>query len=96
MKNEKVYISRDEGDNKIWVWKKPKKGSWSPAKIPDCDIISWLREDIDNADHYLAKDFRKKFGITIRAKTKKCCHLPSNLLNNEDYKLISNDPDRKK
>lgn len=94
---EKVYISRDEDSAIIWVWKKPSKGNWSPQKIKDCDMVTYHREDIDNAnaDHYLATDFKKKFGITIRQKTKKCAHLPSNLLHNEDYKLISNDPDRK-
>jgi len=93
---EKVYISRDEGDDFIWIWRKPSRGNWSPHKMKDCDVVVYQREDIDNADHYLVKDFKKKFGITIRAKTKKCCHFPSKLLNNEDYKLISNDGDRKK
>lgn len=98
MKNEKVYISRDEDDNKIWVWRKPTRGIWSPKKIKDQDFVSYRREDrsLENTDYYLASDFKKKFGITIKAKLKRCCHLPSNLLNNEDYKLISNDPDRKK
>ena len=44
----------------------------------------------------LATYFKKKFGMTIRNKTKKCCHLPYNLVHNEDYKLFSDDPDRKK
>jgi hypothetical protein len=51
---------------------------------------------MDHEDQYLAKDFKKKFGITIPKKTKKCVHLPCKLLHNEDYKLISNDPKRKK
>ncbi len=41
-------------------------------------------------------DFKKKFGITIRSKTRKLIDLPEDLINNEDYKLFSNDPDRKK
>jgi hypothetical protein len=93
--NEKVYLSRDEGDNRIYVWRKPSKGNWSPAKQKDCDIILWMREDIEHMDYYFVSDFKKKFGMTIRAKTKKCVHLPYDLLNNEDYKLISNDPNRK-
>ena len=95
-KKEKVYISRDEGNNKIWIWKKPKKGNWKPTKLKDCEIVVWQREDIDNVDCYLAKDFRKKFSMNINTKTCRCDHLPINLLNNEDYKLFSNDPDRKK
>jgi len=93
---EKVYISRDEGDDFIWVWRKPSRGNWSPEKMKDCETVNYQREDIDNADHYLVKDFKKKFGISIPKKTKKCVHIPSKLLNNEDYKLISNDGDRKK
>ena len=96
MNKEKVYISRDEDDDQIYVWRKPNKGNWSPQQLKGCDMVNWQREDIDNVDVYLASDFKKKFGISIRPKTKKCCHLPSDLLNNEDYKLFSNNPDRKK
>jgi len=100
MENEKVYITRDEKLDKdspehIWVWFKPTHGNWSPHKMKDCDMVIYQREDIDHADHYLLSDFKKKFGRIINAKTKKCVHLPYDLLHNEDYKLISNDPDRK-
>ena len=57
----KCYITRDEGDNKIYLWLKPTKGNWSPQKLPDCDIVNWQRQNIDNVDIYLAKDFKKKF-----------------------------------
>jgi len=98
MDNEKVYITRDEGDDRIWIWRKPKKGNWSPKKVKDCEVVIYHREDrsLENTDCYLATDFKKKFNITLKQKTKKCVHLPSNLLNSEDYKLISNNPDRKK
>ena len=96
MDKEKTYLTRDEGDNIIWVWFKPSRGNWAPQKLPDCDIVVYQREDIENADHYLVSDFKKKFKTTVKQKTKRCCHLPSILLHNEDYKLISNDPDRKK
>ena len=92
---EKVYITRDEGDNHIWVWRKPSRGLWSPHKMEDCEMVVYQREDIDHADHYLVKDFKKKFGISINKKIKKCCHLDKAALNSEDYKLISDDPDRK-
>ena len=96
MDDEKVYISRDEGSNRIWLWKKPTKGNWSPVKMPDCGSVVWQREEIDNADCYLVSDFKKKFGITIRAKTKKCVHFSKKIINSEDYKLFSYDKDRKK
>lgn len=98
MDKEKVYISSDEDSKMIWVWRKPSKGNWSPTKVKGCGMVNWQREDrsLENTDHYLAKDFKKKFGININAKTKRCCHLPIKLLNNEDYKLSSNNPDRKK
>jgi len=97
-KKEKVYITRDESDDHIWVWKKPSKGNWSPAQLEGCEMVNYQREDmsIDHVDAYIASDFKKKFGITIHQKTKKCCHLPYNLLHNEDYKLFSNNPNRKK
>ncbi len=96
MDKEKVYISRDEGDNIIYIWRKPSKGNWSPTKLADCEIVNWQRDDMEHVDIYTASDFKKKFSITIRQKTKKCVHLPSKLLNNEDYKLISPDSNRKK
>lgn len=93
---EKVYITRDEGDDFIWVWRKPKKGLWSPEKIKDCEVAVYHRKDrsLDNANYYLASDFKKKYGITIRQKTRKCVHLPKELLDSEDYKMISNDSNR--
>jgi len=96
MDKEKVYITRDERDDFIWVWRKPTKGNWNPTQLPDCEIVSWTREDIQNADYYSVKDFKKKFGMTIRHKTRKCVHLLISLLHNEDYKMISGDPNRKK
>lgn len=96
-KLEKVYVSRDETDsNFIYIWFKPIKGNWSPTKLKDCETVNWQREDMSRVDVYTARQFKLKFGITIRAKTKKCIHLPTKLLNTEDYKLFSNDPDRKK
>ena len=98
MKQEKVYITRDEDDDYIWVWRKPSKGVWSPANICGKEFVNYQRENksLDKTSFYLASDFKKKFGITIRQKTKKCVHLPIELLNNEDYRLISNDPNRLK
>jgi hypothetical protein len=90
MKTEKVYITRDELSDKIWVWRKPKKGNWSPHKQEDCDVVNWVRpqsmDELDTYQCYLATEFKEKFGQTIRAKTKKCVHLDVKLLN--DGKLI--------
>ncbi len=96
MDKKKVYITRDEGSDFIFVWRKPTKGSWSPTKKVDCEMIIWLREDIDHMDYYHKSDFKKKFNITIPKKKRQCVHIPYNLLNNEDYKLISDNPDRKR
>ena len=95
-KQAKVYISRDEGSDKIWIWEKPKKGNWAPIKMPDIDMVVWQREDIDNSNCYIVSEFKKKFGFIIRAKTKKCVHIDKKLLDNEDYKMFSSDPHRKK
>lgn len=94
-KQEKLYITRDEDDDKIYVWRKPLKGEWSPKPLKDCGMVNYQRTSIENVDYYLASDFKKKFGITIRQKTKKSIKLPVILLDNEDYKLISSDPNRK-
>ena len=95
---EKVYITRDEGDDCIWVWRKPSHGSWSPKKLKNCEVVIYQREDrsLSNATYYLAENFKKKFGISLSPKMKKCVHLDKTLLNSEDYKEMSNDPDRKK
>jgi AraC-like DNA-binding protein len=82
---EKVYISRDEDSDFIFVWRKPTKGNWSPSPMKDSDIVNYNREDINNVEYYLHTEFKKKFGMTIRQKTKKCVHLPLNLLNKQDF-----------
>ena len=94
--NEKVYITRDEDDKFIFIWRKPLKGNWSPTKLKNCETVNWQREDISNTDVYTVKDFKKKFGFLIRSKTKACKHLDKKLLNSQDYQLFSDDPDRKK
>jgi len=96
IKEEKVYITRDEGDDYIYIWRKPNRGNWSPSKLKDCDVVNWQREDIDNMDVYTLSDFKKKFNITIKSKQKQCCHIPYKLIHNEDYKLFSDNPNRKK
>ena len=88
MNKEKVYISRDHGDDKIYVWRKPKKGNWSPTQLKDCDVVNWQREDMENVDIYLVSDFKKKFGFTIRQKTKNCVRLPSNLVHTDTYQCL--------
>lgn len=82
----KIYISRDEDSNEIWVWLKPKKGNWKPESITD-DYVNYQRSAMDEVDTYCAydvKDFKKKFGQTIRQKTVKCVHLPDDLVLSND------------
>ncbi len=95
---EKCYVTRDEDSNWVWVWRKPTKGNWSPANICGKDFINYQRQDhsLENTDAYLANQFKKKFGIIINKKEKICIYLPIKLLDNEDYKLFSNNPKRKK
>ncbi len=84
-KTEKVFISRDEVDKRwVYVWRKPKKGNWSPTKMKDCESVIWERDGTEDMDIYHISDFKKKFGITIPPKIKKCVFLPYNLVHNED------------
>jgi len=97
----KVYITRDEGngDRFIYLWLKPDKGNSIPSKIKDCDWVIWHRPGSSGSDlcHiYTAEDFKKKFEITIKPKTRKLIDIPEELINNEDYKMFSKDPDRKR
>ena len=93
---EKIYITRDEDSDKIFVWRKPTKGTWVPTPMKDCEIVNYNREDINNVEYYLHTDFKKKFGMSIRQKTRKCVHLDVKKLDNDDYKFPSKNPDRKK
>jgi len=95
---EKVYITRDENTDLICVWRKPSKGNWSPSPMKGIDVVVYTREEVrmETVDMYTAPDFKKKFGISIHPKTKKCVHLPYKKLYNEDYKMFSNNPKRKK
>jgi len=92
----KVFITRDELDDWIWLWKKPTKGNWEPSKKKDCNIIVWQREDLNEADAYTVEGFEKKFGFIINKKMKKNIKLNDDLVNSENFKLFSNDPKRKK
>lgn len=97
MVKERCYITRDEGDNFIWVWRQPSRGNWAPINVGGTDFVSYQRDgrSLENTTCYLAKDFKKKFGTTIRHKTKKSIYLDKELLNSEDYKEFSSDPNRK-
>jgi len=87
-----VYVTRDSEDDKIWVWRKPSKGNWAPSNVCAGEgMTNWQRPDrnLEGTSYYLATDFKKKFGITIREKTKKCVHLPVSLLDSEEYMLAT-------
>ena len=100
-KREKVYITRDEGSDKIWIWRSPikNKGNNIPEKLKDCEIICWQRigsmSEINSYSAYTVKDFKKKFGFIIKKKQRKLVQIDKELLNNQDYQLFSNNPKRK-
>lgn len=87
---ESVYVTRDEGSDVICVWRKPPKGIWAPKKI-DCDMVNWQRPDqnVEYLDMYTAKDFKSKFGVSIRPKTKKLMHLDATLVNDESLIMMT-------
>ena len=86
---EKVYITRDERDNTIYVWRKPPSGVWSPQKMPNCDMVNWQRPDrnVEYMDIYEVSNFKKKFGISIPQKVKKCVHLDKKLLEDKSFMI---------
>jgi len=92
----KVFVTRDEDDDWVWVWKYPTRGNWEPKKKKNCGMVVWEREDLEHADAYHVTNFKKKFGFTPTKKSKRNVKLADKLLNNEDYKLFSDDPERKK
>ena len=91
MAKESVYITRDEDSDVICLWRKPPKGLWAPKKYGE-DIVNWQRADrnVEYLDMYTKDDFKKKFGITIRKKTKKLVHLDATLVN--DGRLLMMTP----
>ncbi len=95
---EKCYITRDEGSSWVWVWRRSAKGNWAPVNIGGKEFVNYQRQDssLENADAYLVNQFKKKFGINVKKKEKICIHLSTKLLDNEDYKLFSNNSKRKK
>ena len=99
-KKEKVYVTRDQGSDTIWVWEKCKKGNFSPEKLKDCDIICWQRiesmNELNSYSVYTVKDFKKKFGFIIKKRERKLVRINKKLIDNQDYQLFSNDPKRKK
>ncbi|HUS49307.1 MAG TPA: hypothetical protein VMZ91_04035 [Candidatus Paceibacterota bacterium] len=95
---EKEYITRDElSSDKVWIWRTSKKG-FEPIRLKNCDVISWHRENsnLDSCSCYTLKDFKKKFNFEIKKKEKLCIYLDEKILDNQDYQLFSDDPDRKK
>ena len=88
----KVYISRDEDSDFIWLWKKPHKGNWRPSQLKDCETVNYQRldnmDEWDTNDCYHINDFKKKFGSSIRQKTLRCVHLPNNLVESDDGKMF--------
>ncbi len=79
----KVYISRDEDSDDIYIWLKPKKGNWKPENVCGKEFVNFQREAMDEINTYCSyhkTDFKKKFGSLINKKTCKCIHLPDALV----------------
>ena len=80
----KLYITRDEDSNDIWLWLKPRKGNWRPEQLEGCEMVNYQRrQSMDEIDRYCCydkTDFKKKFGQLINKKTCKCVHLPDTLV----------------
>jgi len=80
----KLYISRDEDSDIIWLWLDPKKGNSKPEQLKGCEMVNFQRRDsmheIDKYCCYDVEDFKKKFGMTIRQKVCKSVHLPDKLV----------------
>jgi len=79
----KLYISRDEDSDEIWLWLKPRKGNWKPENISGKEFVNFQRQAMNEVNTYCcydAVDFKKKFGTTIRQKICKCIHLPDALV----------------
>jgi len=85
----KVYITRDEDSDRIWIWLKPKKGNHKPEQLPDCEVVNFQRpasmDEIDKYCCYDKLDFKNKFGVAIpKKKTMQSIHLVDELvLDNE-------------
>ena len=95
----KVYVTRDEKSEWVWLWLKPAKGPVAPTRIPDCDMVFWQRPGTDilkETHSYVTSDFEKKFGIKIEEKTMKLIDLPEKKIISEDYKIFSSKGNRKK
>ena len=90
----KVYVSRDQGDNWIWVWLGPEK----PKLMSNVDRMKiFTRSTLDETCHaYTVDDFKTKFNKTVKRSTCVKMDLPDKLVLNEDYKLFSKDIKRKR
>ena len=96
---EKVFVTRNTKDHFVFLWRKPIKGLWEPINISEKENwINWQRSDrsLESIDFYDFLDFQKKYGILIKEGEKRNISLSIRLLNCQDYKIISNDPNRKK
>jgi len=74
------------------VWRQPEKGVWAPKNVcAEEGITNFQRSDrnLERTSCYLEDVFKKKFGITIRKKTKKAVHLPIHLLDSEDGMMFT-------
>ncbi|MFA5758774.1 MAG: hypothetical protein WC942_05365 [Clostridia bacterium] len=89
----KVYVSRDEDDDFVYVWKTPQKGNFKPEQYKESTKVNYQRtesmDELDSYDIYNVDDFKIKFGLTIKEKELSVKHLPDLLVDDEKFKLFS-------
>jgi hypothetical protein len=84
----KLYISRDEDSDNVFLWLKPRKGNWKP-ETTDKNFINFQRQAMDEIDNYGCydiTDFKTKFGMSINQKKIRFVTLPDALV--LDKKLV--------
>lgn len=78
----------------VWVWIGPEK----PHLFPNTDNIPvFTRKELnmDTCTVYSPENFKKKFNKEIAVGTMKRMDLPDQLVLSQDYRIFSNDKDRK-
>jgi len=99
IKTEKVFATRNTREEFVFLWRHPDKGLFEPVNVSTHEkLINWQRSDrnIDNIDFYHFSDFEKKYGTLVEEGQKLILHIKTSLLDNQDYKIISDNPNRKK
>jgi hypothetical protein len=90
----KVYISRDVTDGWVWVWIGPEKPHLLPNK-DNIPVFTRKELNIDTCVPYPPESFKKKFNKEIEVGKMRRIELSDELVMNHDYRIFSNDKNRK-